>query len=80
MFLNYIPEQRSQKIAVFEEAMPIFDLAVSIRTSETPTAVVAVPQGEPLSFAMNGGRAEFSIHKVQGHQMVSIEYASSPAS
>lgn len=73
--LNYIPEQRSQKIAVVEDVFPTNDVAVSVRADKSPTAVAAVPDGTALPFTFKDGRVEFIVPKIAGHQMVSIQFS-----
>ena len=72
--LNYIPEQRSQKIAVVEDVIPCFNMAVSIQVDKMPTSVMTVPDGNALPFGKKEGRLEFVVPKTEGHQMVCIQY------
>jgi hypothetical protein len=70
--LNYIPEQRSQNIAVVEDVIPFHDLGVSLFFGREICSIKTVPDGEDLSFSVKGKRVEFVIPKVLGHQMVCI--------
>jgi hypothetical protein len=70
--LHYVPERRAERLDVIEDVIPIFDVPVSVRMEGAVQRVELVPQREAVPFAMRGGRAEFVIPRVEGHQMVAI--------
>ena len=72
--LHYIPERRSETLDVIEDVIPLYDLKVSVQTPRKVKSVKCVPQNIEIDFAENGGRIEFTVDKVVGHQMVSLEY------
>lgn len=73
--LHYIPERRSEELDLIEDRIPLYDIHVSLKTGKTNVRKVQmVPQCETLPFAIQEGRVEFKIPKIQGHQMVEIAY------
>ncbi|MFZ1771611.1 MAG: beta-galactosidase trimerization domain-containing protein [Caldilinea sp.] len=70
--LHYIPERRGELFDVIEDVIPLYDVAVSVRVAGAPQSVVVVPQGEALPFEMHGGRVEFVVSAIHGHQMVEL--------
>jgi hypothetical protein len=73
--LHYIPERRGQDFDVIEDVIPIFDVEVSLAVPKSVKSVTLAPEGGTLKFASRGGRVEFTVPKVNGHQMVSVEFA-----
>jgi len=71
--LHYIPERRGEAFDIIEEALPLYDVTISLRTERPPARVSLEPQGEALEFEVRGGRVEFTVPKVVGHQMVAVE-------
>jgi hypothetical protein len=70
--LHYIPERRSQEIDIIEDIIPLHDIRVSIK-SPGVHAVLCVPEGEPLGFEQKGGRIEFVVPRIIGHQMIALD-------
>ena len=73
--LHYIPERRGQDFDTIEDVIPVFDLKASVRIPRKVREVVAVPQGVKLAFAEKGGRVEFTLRKLDGHQMIALHFA-----
>ncbi|MBZ4644585.1 MAG: hypothetical protein PWR27_2035 [Petroclostridium sp.] len=72
--LHYIPERRCQDIDIIEDVIPLYDVKVSIKTSKEVKDVTLVPEHEALKFDMKDGRLEFTVPKINGHQMIAINY------
>jgi len=72
--LHYIPERRSRDMDVIEDVIPLHDLHVSLLSPNAPKAVRCVPQQTDLPFSMNGGRAEFVLPRLEGHQMIELSF------
>ncbi|CAM3375297.1 alpha-amylase family protein [Marinicrinis lubricantis] len=72
--LHYIPERRSEEIDVIEDVIPLYDTKVSIAVSKPVRSVSCVPEGTELPFESRDGRVEFVVPKVNGHQMICIQY------
>jgi hypothetical protein len=72
--LHYIPERRSQDIDVIEDVIPLYDVKVSMRTGKGVSRVACVPEGDALHFEQKGDRVEFIVPKIEGHQMVVLDW------
>ena len=73
--LHYIPERRGQDFDVIEDVIPIFDVKVSVKAPRSVKGVVCVPEQDPLKFEQKNGRIEFVLPKLEGHQMVALNFA-----
>jgi hypothetical protein len=73
--LHYIPEHRGQKIDIVEDVICLYDLRISVRPKGRVRQIRCVPQDEPLTWKINQGRVEFSLPRLEGHQMIDIAYA-----
>lgn len=71
--LHYIPEQRYRETPMVEEAIPIFNVDLSVRLDREPTRVYLAPSRVPLPFSWAEGRAVVSVPEVRGHTMVVFE-------
>jgi len=71
--LHYIPERRGRAFDVIEDVIPIHAVETSVRVAGPVKAVRLAPQGTALPHRMQGNRVVFTVPKVEGHQMVSIE-------
>lgn len=72
--LHYIPERRCQEIDVIENVIPLHDVTISIRAPQRVVSVRCVPSGELISFQERDGRIEFVVPKIDGHQMVELNF------
>jgi len=72
--LHYIPERRGQAFDTIEDVIPLYDIALSLRVAKNVVAVSLVPQGQELPFKQAGGRVEFRVPVVEGHQMVAVQF------
>ena len=59
---------------VIEDVLPLFDVAVSVRVPRAVKAVRTAPDGRPLPFDVKDGRVHFTLPRLDGHEMVSIEF------
>jgi hypothetical protein len=73
--LYYVPERRCEQFDVIEDVVPLYDVGVSVRTGWPVTSVTCVPQGESLTFSVRGDRIEFTVPRIEGHQMVELSFA-----
>ena len=73
--LHYIPERRGLDFDVIEDVIPLHDLAVSLRVDGEVTAIRTAPEGEELKFVKVGGRVNFLLPRLNGHQMVAVSLA-----
>lgn len=73
--LHYIPERRGSEFDTVEDVVPIYDVQLSLRQDRPVSSVKAQPQNIPLPFRTENGRTEIEVPKVEGHQMVVVEFA-----
>ena len=73
--LHYIPIRRSRDIDIIEDIIPLYDIPVSIRADKHIQAVKLAPGGDALDFARAGGRVNFTVPSVNGHQMIELVYS-----
>ncbi|HEY5139322.1 MAG TPA: hypothetical protein VIJ25_08410, partial [Methylococcales bacterium] len=72
--LNYIPEMRCKKLEVIEDVIPCYEVTVSVRADRPVKAVQTAPQLQQLKFAQADGYVRFTVPKIDGHEMVAIEF------
>lgn len=72
--LHYVPQRRSNEIDIIEDVIPLFDLRCSVSADRPVKSVICQPQGLSLAFTQSAGRVEFTLPKLEGHQMVVIAY------
>jgi hypothetical protein len=72
--LHYIPERRGEDFDVIEDVIPLHDLTISLAAPHDAKSVHAVPSGEALDFAAINGRLNFALPRLDGHQMVEIQF------
>jgi hypothetical protein len=72
--LHYIPERRGSDFDVIEEAIPLHDLEVSVGAPQGVQRVVTAPEGNELPFRIEGQRLIFTLPRLNGHQMVALEW------
>ena len=72
--LHYIPEKRSEFMSIVEDVIPLSDLHFSLKPEKPITSVKLIPQMEPLAFSCENGRVNFTLLRLNGHQMVELHY------
>jgi hypothetical protein len=72
--LNYIPERRGNSFDVLEDVFPVNNLRASVKVPRNVRKVLTVPQGRNISYRSAGGRVEFTIPELKGHQMIEIRF------
>jgi Hypothetical glycosyl hydrolase 6/Beta-galactosidase trimerisation domain len=73
--LYYVPERRGLDFDVVEDVVPLQDVKVSLRVSKRVRRVETAPEGARLAFTERGGRVEFSLPRLEGHQMIAVTWA-----
>jgi hypothetical protein len=74
--LHYIPQRRATELEVIEDVIPLFQVKVSLKAPRKVRQVVPRPeQAEPLDTWEAGSRLEFVVPKIEGHQMIVVEFA-----
>ena len=64
---------RGKSTEVIEDTVPLYNVKCSVKC-ENPSEITLVPSGERIDFEYTDGRAEFTVPKVDIHQMVEIKY------
>jgi hypothetical protein len=72
--LHYIPERRGEDFDVIEDVIPLHDLTLSVAVPRPVAAVRMAPAGEEIPFAEIDGRVNFTLPRVEGHQMVVLAF------
>ncbi len=63
---------RGQNTEVIEDTVPLYNVLCSVKCDSKPTKITLEPEGKEISFEYNNGRADFTVPKVDIHQMVVI--------
>ena len=63
---------RGRNTEVIEDTVPLYDVKCSVKCEAKPSKITLVPSGEEINFEYVNGRAEFTVPKVDIHQMVEI--------
>ena len=63
---------RGKNTEVIEDTVPLYNVNCSVKCGEKPSGIALVPSGERIEFEYINGRAEFTVPKVDIHQMVEI--------
>jgi hypothetical protein len=64
---------RGKKTEIIEDAVPLYNVAVSVSAAKKPQKVYLAPQGTEIEFAYENGRVNFTVPEVVLHQMAVIE-------
>lgn len=64
---------RGENTEVIEDTVPLYGVECSVKCSGKPSEIKLVPSGEKLDFEYADGRANFTVPKVDIHQMVEIK-------
>ncbi|MBR0536438.1 MAG: beta-galactosidase trimerization domain-containing protein [Clostridia bacterium] len=64
---------RGKNTEVIEDTVPLFNVRCSVKCDSKPSKISLVPSGEELNFEYANGRAEFTVPKVDIHQMIEIK-------
>ncbi len=65
------PINRGRGIEVIEDVVPLFNIPVSVRLKARRVSLA--PEGTPLPFTRRKGRIEFTVPRLELHQMVVLE-------
>lgn len=72
--LHYIPTTRAHMLDIVEDVIPVHNINVSLRADIMPKGVKSVPSGVSIAFKVSGGRIEFTVPYVNGHEMVELKW------
>ncbi len=63
---------RGQNTEVIEDTVPLYNVKCSVKCSSKPSKITVALTGEELPFEYINGRAEFTVPKIDIHQMIVI--------
>ena len=72
--LHYVPERRCRNMDIIEDVIPLHDIKLSIKPDGNVKNVMLVPQMQPLVYNTLDERIEFTVPKIEGHQMIEITF------
>ncbi len=72
--LHYIPERRGAAFDVIEDIIPVADLGLRVRTDKPVKQVFRAPERTPLDFHQDGVYTVFTLPKLEGHQMIALQF------
>ena len=72
--LHYIPERRSKEIDIIEDVIPLYNIKVSVKVPQPVRSIVCAPEGIQLDFDLKEDRVEFVVPKIDGHQMIALDF------
>ena len=64
---------RGEKTEVIEDTVPLYNVKCSVKCNSKPSKISVALSGEELPFEYINGRAEFTVPKVDIHQMIVID-------
>lgn len=64
---------RGIKTEVIEDTVPLYNVKCTVKCETEPSKVYLAPSGEELDFEFVNGRVEFTVPKVDIHQMVVVQ-------
>lgn len=70
--LHYIPEARGEEFDVLEDVIPVYNIQCSIRNDHDFSKARLVPENKQLEVKLEGGRIDFNVLELMGHQMVEL--------
>ncbi|GAA4458124.1 hypothetical protein GCM10023189_29920 [Nibrella saemangeumensis] len=70
--LHYVPERRGTAFDVLEDVIPLYNVAVSVKTPGRVKSVMRVPENKAIPFKQSGDRIVFTVPELRGHQMIAI--------
>ena len=63
---------RGKSTEVIEDTVPLFNIKCSVKCANKPSKIATVPDGTELDFTYTDGYAEFTVPKLDIHQMIEI--------
>ena len=72
--LHYIAQRKGPTIDIIEDKIPLYNSEFSIAIDKDVKAVKLVPSNTELKWKLENGRVKFAVEKIEGHQMIEIEY------
>ena len=71
--LHYAPERRTEKLDLIDDAVPLFDVPLSLKLPKGPRQVYLAPDRRAVEFEYLAGRVNLRVPQVRGHAMIVFE-------
>ena len=68
--LHFPAERRARDLDIVESAAPLLNVTVSVSLPRKPARAYLAPSRQELPCTWSAGRAELTVPRVDGHQMV----------
>ena len=69
-----LPHRKELCLQSVEDIIPLYNIDLRVKTDRKPSAVRLVPQMKNLEFRYENRQVVVTIPKVEGHQMVEIQF------
>lgn len=73
-FLYAVPTKRGEKIEIIEDIYPVYDIKGAVKMDKSPSKVYLAPQNKEIDFEYKNNYVNFTLEKIDCHQMVVIDY------
>ncbi len=70
---DVLPGRGIDSIEVIEDIVPLYDVEVALRLPQRVGSVRLVPSGESLEFKQSGSRIQFTVPRLECHQMIELQ-------
>lgn len=72
--ISYIAERRTRTIDVVDTRLPLYNTALSLRTSKKISSVLCARSGEKLSFTQTDGTVQVTVPVIDGYEAIVFQY------
>ena len=72
--LHYIDQRKGPTIDIIEDKIPLYNSEFSLALNKDIKGIKLVPNNTELKWKLEDGRVKFAVEKIEGHQMIEIEY------
>ncbi|MBC5628978.1 beta-galactosidase trimerization domain-containing protein [Clostridium sp. NSJ-6] len=72
--LHYIAQRKGSTIDIIEDKIPLYNSEFSLALNKDIKGIKLVPNNTELKWKLEDGRVKFAVEKIEGHQMIEIEY------
>lgn len=72
--LHYIAQRKGPTIDIIEDKIPLYNSEFSLELNKDIKSIKLVPSNVELKWKLEDGRVKFAVEKIEGHQMIEIEY------
>jgi hypothetical protein len=68
------PVRRGTGVEIIEDIVPLYNIALTLRTDKPIKRVYLAPTGEELPFVAENGSVTLTVPTIDCHQMVVFDY------